>query len=1164
LKRYYLEPQVDEQKCRLKQRGASFMQVTNVGGYDGYFDMIEKEILRLYDLAREARSKGLDPDLEPEAALTRDLAERVEKLVGPSGIAVRIRELSTQLDREPMVFKLAEEIVYGNVAPGNIDAVAEQALRTTLAVLTEGKTVAPLQGISEVNVRTNPDRSRNLAIYYAGPIRSAGGTEQAMTVVVADHVRKLLGLDRFRATEAEIDRFLEEIRTYEREVARFQYHISDDEIRNALAMLPVEVNGVGTDPIEVASFKNLPRVETNRIRAGALRVVNDGIIGRSRKIYRIVESLGLEGWDWLKHARQAGDLPTDEMSEFMFMEDVVAGRPIFSFPSANGGFRLRYGRARNTGLAAIGIHPATMAVLGNFLAVGTQLKIERPGKAGIVTLVDSIEPPVVKLEDGSVLKVNSVDQAERLRGSISKVLFLGDLLISFGEFYENNKPLARSGYTEEWWSQDLRQVALRDFDGSLEVVSRLLGIEKGRLEQFLEEPLNAIPSPTEALTISKTIGIPLHPKYTFFWGNLEKDEIFELRKNLAQAITTTRDQRIIGLKSSHAIKEELEKILIPHKLIGGDIQIEEEAEILWECLVPDLESRDFESKGDVFSLIESISGLKILDKAPTYIGARMGRPEKAERRRMKPPVHSLFPIGLAGGLSRDLAVAAQQGRATSVEIVRRICPNCKEITTGIICKRCSSQTELEYTCPACKRNVGRSRCPSCKVLAQPYERRDLNIRELLREASSSLGVGTPKIVKGVRGLTSETKTPEPLEKGILRARHDVLVYKDGTVRFDATNGPLTHFKPEEIQTSVESLVELGYRFDIKGEPLVDNGQICEMKPQDIVVPKRAAQYLVRAAKYIDDLLSKFYGQQPYYRMSTHHDLVGHYVLGLAPHTSLAVAARIIGFTNSSVCYAHPLWHASKRRDCDSDEDALILVLDVLINFSRSYLPAQIGGLMDAPLLISAVVDPREVEDQAYNIDVVGRYPLYFYELAERSADSKVASDLIDMVKHRLETNLELDCYAYTHSTTNIDAGNLESSYKKLGLMTNKAEMQLQLAEKLKAVDAKEVAKKVLTTHFMRDLAGNLKAFTTQQFRCAKCNAKFRRYPLKGECLRCGGKISLTVFRGGIEKYLDIAERIARKYGVEDYYQQRIEMIQEEIKSIFGREEKKATRISDYV
>jgi DNA polymerase II large subunit len=34
-----------------------------------------------------------------------------------------------------------------------------------------------------------------LAIYFAGPIRSAGGTEQALILIIGDHIRRRLGLD---------------------------------------------------------------------------------------------------------------------------------------------------------------------------------------------------------------------------------------------------------------------------------------------------------------------------------------------------------------------------------------------------------------------------------------------------------------------------------------------------------------------------------------------------------------------------------------------------------------------------------------------------------------------------------------------------------------------------------------------------------------------------------------------------------------------------------------------------------------------------------------------------------------------------------------------------------------------------------------------------------
>jgi DNA polymerase II large subunit len=113
------------------------------------------------------------------------------------------------------------------------EQLAEQAIRTALAIFTEGLTAAPIQGIAQVKIKTNADRSRYLAVYFAGPIRSAGGTDQALTLVVGDYVRRELNLDRYKPTEEEVSRFIEELRLYERSVGRFQYHIPDEELRKA-------------------------------------------------------------------------------------------------------------------------------------------------------------------------------------------------------------------------------------------------------------------------------------------------------------------------------------------------------------------------------------------------------------------------------------------------------------------------------------------------------------------------------------------------------------------------------------------------------------------------------------------------------------------------------------------------------------------------------------------------------------------------------------------------------------------------------------------------------------------------------------------------------------------------------------------------------------------
>jgi len=145
----------------------------------------------------------------------------------------------------------------------------------------------------------------------------------------------------------------------------------------------------------------------------------------------------------------------------------------------------------------------------------------------------------------------------------------------------------------------------------------------------------------------------------------------------------------------------------------------------------------------------------------------------------------------------------------------------------------------------------------------------------------------------------------------------------------------------------------------------------------------------------------------------------------------------------------------------------------------------------------------------------------------------------------------------TRDTSGIAAGNLESAYKQLGSMLDKVALQLKLAESIKAVEAAEVAKRVLSTHFMRDLTGNLKAFAGQTFRCTKCNAKFRRLPLQENCPRCGGKLSLTVYKGSVEKYLTVAQDLVRRYDLGQYHQQRLLLLQDEINSLFNeREEKK--------
>jgi DNA polymerase II large subunit len=739
---------------------------------------------------------------------------------------------------------------------------------------------------------------------------------------------------------------------------------------------------------------------------------------------------------------------------------------------------------------------------------------------------------------------------------VEKILFLGDFLVAFGEYLENNKPLDPSPFTEEWWAAELSSVLSKEREPVAQLTSKLR-TSASRLRSFLKDPLRVKPTAEEALELSRELGIPLHPRYTFFWNALSTNEVLQLREALSQQVKKNVKQ--VQLELDERIKGILEKLVVQHEVKPDKLTIDEEESLALLASLG-LDSGEVRAPPEAESplgLVRKLSGLDIRDKAPAFISARMGRPEKAKERQMTPPPHVLFPVGLAGGPQRNVVEAARRG-VIEVEIVRRRCPHCGAVTHSTFCPSCKLITKPEYVCPTCNSTSPTpGRCKLCRTALVPYETRSIDVGTLLKRALEELGVEALDLVKGVKSLTNTARLPEPLGKGVLRARHGLFVFKDGTIRFDVSNAPLTHFKPSEIGVACEKLRKLGYSRDAQGKPLRSDDQLCELKIQDVVIPKKGAQYLIKVAKFLDELLQNVYGLPPCYRVDDEDDLIGHLIVGLAPHTSVGVLGRIIGFTPANVCYAHPVWHAAKRRDCDGDEDSIMLALDVLLNFSKEYLPAQIGGTMDAPLLIIPVVDPQEVDDEAHNMDVVQSLSLSFYEKSLRREDPRTVSQVVETLARRLGTPAQYEGFHFTHDTSDINAGNLENVYKKLKTMAEKLTNQLAVMEMINAVDIREAVKGILLTHLIRDIAGNLRAFTTQKFRCKRCNKKFRRIPLRGFCSKCGGELTLTVQRGGIEKYLQMAYDLIERYRVEDYHAGRIALIRDDIAGLFAKEKQLA-------
>ncbi|MFC6725569.1 DNA polymerase II large subunit, partial [Halobium palmae] len=107
-------------------------------------------------------------------------------------------------------------------------------------------------------------------------------------------------------------------------------------------------------------------------------------------------------------------------------------------------------------------------------------------------------------------------EALEVRNGVDAILDLGEYLVNYGEFVENNHPLAPASYTVEWWAQDLEHAgadvqALRD---------------SPRVD--LDDP-----SAEEALEWATEYDAPLHPKYTYCWHDVPVERFEALAEAVA-------------------------------------------------------------------------------------------------------------------------------------------------------------------------------------------------------------------------------------------------------------------------------------------------------------------------------------------------------------------------------------------------------------------------------------------------------------------------------------------------------------------------------------------------------------------------------------------------------------------------------------------------------
>jgi DNA polymerase II large subunit len=1151
-------------------------------GVSEHFAVIDSGVKQAYALATRARAKGIDPVSVVETPVATSLAEKSVGLISVlypqlqnPQIIQRIIDLEKEFGPLEMAvsLKIAEEIAKEMYCSFESKLQAlEAGIRVGFAYTTLGVVSSPIEGFTELRVGTTREGKEYLKAYFSGPIRSAGTTAGCVVLMIIDYLREVFGYAPYDPTEEEIRRYVTENYDYHERVNNLQYLPTEEEIAFLASHLPIQITGEPSEQREVSNYKDLARIETNLIRGGMCLIFSEGLAQKAQKGLRLLKraqerGFVSTGWNFLDQyvalhkKREKGSTDTSPT----YIKDLVAGRPVFGHPSRAGGFRFRYGLSSTNGFSATAVHPATMGITDSFISFGTQLKIEKPTKGCAVSACDSIEGPIVKMSNGSIVCVETLEEARRLYPDVSEIIYLGDLLVPFGDVANRNYELIKSGYVEEWWFLDL-QKKLASLGEPLQLSDPFkVGFE-------------------EAISLSQRYSIPLYPNYTYRWTQIARDSFLGLidwiahgavaEKKLVLPYTSQDKERFAVGKRALEIVGCPHQVSIEHVIISeiasktlllnlGIVPASFENEI--ERVVSLLGTPRFIEALDVLSLVNLLCPYVIKDRAGSFIGCRMGRPEKAKLRVLDGSPHVLFPVGKEGGRLRSFQAACEVGKVSS-DFPVYFCSICSNETISPLCPACQVSCVRRWFCQECERFL-EGPCENHKR-SYDFRRKSIDIRLFFEKAKKNLGLRLeelPVAVKGVRGTSNKDHSCEPLEKGLLRAKYNLHVNKDGTIRYDMTEMPLSFFKPREVGTPVQKLISLGYTHDYLGAPLEREDQILELFPHDIVLPscpdtldERADSVFVNVTKFIDDELEKLYGLEKYYNVSTKYDLIGSFFVCIAPHICTATVGRLIGYSKTQSLLASPYMHAAMRRDCDGDEAAVMLLMDLLLNFSRKFLPAHRGGTQDAPLVLNTKINAGEVDDQILDFEV-GPYPLELYELAEQGKHSSEVK--IETVKSRLKSGKNpFDHKQFTHGCSDFNACVVNSSYKLLPSMDEKVSSMMRLCSKLRSVDVPDVARLVIERHFIRDTRGNLRKFSMQVFRCVGCNEKFRRPPLSGVCSECGGKLIFTISEGSIVKYLSTALSIAREYGVSPYLLECLEITEKDIQSIFGKEKEKQEQL----
>ncbi len=1070
--------------------------------FQEYVERIKNSLTAQIGIANKARSLKYDPVSEIESLITASSTGNILAILNIPGLENYLPErISQHKNLLLLAADVAKQIVNGRFIKKDREHLILQAVQSSFVILSRGQCSVPEEYVYKVRI----DPKQNyLTLFFTNTIRYVPGTIIGLTILISDYLRSILHLNRFHSSPEIIGRYEEELDIYLKMNDRVpQYNV--EHLKLFIKNIGIEISSDPYERIEVQKYRNLPKI-TNHLRMG-VSVTLDRILQSLNPIIAQKLKSGLPEWEWLDKLQfEAG-----KQHKSFGKRDIRSTQPLLSQSNQTGGFRLRYGESRTTGFGTIGIHPVIMALTG-ILTPGCTVQLDISDDYYAINTVSSIFGPLVELDNGSLMRISTLDEFRKIERKINQIWEMGDILISISDIREPT-PIVFSAWTEEWWNLEIK-AALNSEDNDVTELEKI-GVSEDELLQLLFNPLHFYPSWDLALDLSKVLNVPLHPRFSLNWNEIAISDFLLL-------IQKIRDKSEAYLPLDTDILRIIKQLGVPFKIVDEKIHSE-----IFEPFIPifreestkilDLSNRDINTL-TVELLCEEMLQVPIRSLCYKRIGFKLIRIEKSEARYSNPPHHVIFPLGKYGGPQKDFFKLPQDSK-TQIRIAHRFCNSCNIDSFNAYCPECKQQTDQKYTCREGHTSVSLT-CEICGKKGYPTKVKPININAIFNSGMKKAGSSDIKKVKGMSYLDNVYGISENVLKGILRAKYGIFVFKDGTSRFSCTNGPITVYAPREINTSIEELKRLGYFHDIYGEPLTREDQLIEIFPYDIVINEESLKFLFAQSKFLDDELTLHYRLSPYYRFQSSQSVIGSLVVGISPTSQVGVIGRIIGYSTKNILFSHPIWHLLKSRSCNGVSDSITLLLDVLLNYSREYIPSYRGGALDVPTVINLVDSWTDLLDFS-KIDKLVMNRIFYKSIKSNHSDqSNLLSREISLISP--ESTL-------LHTSTNISEFSLENLFTEKKVI-DRIKIALESLEHIRGVEEGKYVDNLLINDFLIKISMSISRYFQQPVRCRYCKTTYRRVPLSEKCPHCNNKtLELTLSKGWVLRYLQIIHQLSEKY-----------------------------------